>query len=227
MPPTQTIFPFPSSRSEALAAFTNSGIAWLPGKKKTGAPLPERRSVYDRLIPDLVAPAAPATAPAAAFLLGLRPFGPFFSRERGPAAAGLRRVRIVDLEAAALKRIVEVDRGAVEILMAAHVDDHLDALRFEHEVVRRRRLVRDLHTVRHARAAAARDEDSDALERASLLLHDLLDLGRGLVAQGDHCGLFLRFDRFGAGAIALGQSNIRALCLDAPTPKAVQSIQPQ
>ena len=67
-----------------------------------------------------VAPAAPAAAAALAL-------GTFLRREGRAASAAFDRVRVVDPEAATLERVVEVDRRAIQVLVAAHVDDHLHA----------------------------------------------------------------------------------------------------
>src|SRR5262249_25762141 len=108
------------------------------------------------------------------------------TRHSGATSASRPRAGILDLEAPALERVVEVDRAALELLMASQIHDHLHAFRVEHEVVRRGRLVRDLHSVLEARTPASRDEHADPLERASVLLHDGLDLSSCLVAQLHH-----------------------------------------
>src|SRR5882672_10290755 len=133
--------------------------------------------------PLVAAATSAATATASALSLVLAAFG---GGEGVAASAALGSVRIVDLEAAARQRIVEVDGSAVQVFNARQIDDDLHAEDLEHLVLGRDRLVLDLHAVRKPRAAAARDEDAHALICAAVLLHDGLDLGSRFLAQRYH-----------------------------------------
>src|SRR6267378_169206 len=138
--------------------------------------------------PLVAAATSAATATASALSLVLAAFG---GGEGVAASAALGGVRIVDLEAAARQRIVEVDGSALQVFNARQIDDDLHAEDLEHLVLGRDRLVLDLHAVRKPRAAAARDEDAHALICAAVLLHDGLDLGSRFLAQRYHAWEFL------------------------------------
>ena len=62
--------------------------------------------------------------------------GPRASVERLAAPAGRVRVRVPDLESLAVEPVVEVDRGAVEVLQARRIHDDRDALALEGRIVR-------------------------------------------------------------------------------------------
>src|SRR5215470_17628191 len=108
--------------------------------------------------------------------------------ERVAAAAGGRRVGVLDGEPAAHEVFLVVDLGALEVPHAHGVDDDLDAVRLEHLVLVGR-LVQH-HAVAEARAAAALYVDPQpALGDVLLLLvEDALDLRAGRGSQIDHFG---------------------------------------
>src|SRR3954452_5593647 len=75
-------------------------------------------------------------------------------RARRTAAAGGRRVRVLDGEAAAGHRVDEIDLGALEIPDADRVDEQLHTVRFEHLVAGALAVFFDHQAVLEARAAA-------------------------------------------------------------------------
>src|SRR5256885_11838237 len=83
-------------------------------------------------------------------------------RERRPAAAGGRRVRVLDGEAAAGDGVHEVDLGALEIADADRINEQLHAVRLEHLVARALSVFFDHQAVLEARAAAALHEHAKA-----------------------------------------------------------------
>src|SRR5689334_23162388 len=61
--------------------------------------------------------------------------------ERRPAAAGVRGLRVGELEAAAVQAADEVDLGPAEVLRADRVDEHANAVVLEDLVALARRVV--------------------------------------------------------------------------------------
>ena len=106
--------------------------------------------------------------------------------EGGATPAGRLHVRVVDREARAHEGVDEVDLGADEVRGAERVDDDADAVHL-HLVVPVLRATVEAERVLKARAASALHGDSkDADIAFRLLRHQLLDLGGGVLGNGDH-----------------------------------------
>src|SRR6266446_25888 len=95
-------------------------------------------------------------------------------RERRAAAAGVRGLRVRELEAAAVQARHEVDLGAGEVLGAARIDQDPDPVVLEHLVVLPRLLV-EAELVAEPRAPAPHHRDPERVRlRESLLRPHLL-----------------------------------------------------
>src|SRR3989442_6904420 len=95
-------------------------------------------------------------------------------RERRAAAAGVRGLRVRELEAAAVEARDEVDLGAGEVLGAARIDQDPDPVVLEHLVVLPRLLV-EAELVAEPRAPAPHHRDPERVRlRESLLRPHLL-----------------------------------------------------
>src|SRR4029079_14050123 len=110
-------------------------------------------------------------------------FAAFGGGEGVAASTALGGIGVVDLEPCAAPRIVEIDGGALQILVAGEVHDHLHAVRLDNLVLGRGGLIADFHSVAETGTAAPRDEHADTLIGAAVLLHDGLDLGSRFFAQ--------------------------------------------
>src|SRR5579859_5263900 len=86
-------------------------------------------------------------------------FGAILRGERAAAAAGAGRVRVVDLEAAAHHVLHIVHGGAVNVVDAHRVHDHLDSMAVEDNVFLLHAVI-DGHAVVEPGASAARHEDT-------------------------------------------------------------------
>src|SRR5436190_24090858 len=102
--------------------------------------------------------------------------GALVDRERGPAAAGRRRVRILDRKAAARDGVDEVDLCAIQIADADRIDEQLYAVRLEHLVARPLAVFLDHQAVLETRAAAALHEHAKAAARLVFFGEQLVDL---------------------------------------------------
>jgi hypothetical protein len=109
--------------------------------------------------------------------------------EAVPAAARAGGVRVVDLEARLLERLDEVDRRALEVLLAGRVDDHADAVELGLAVALGRAAV-EAQRVLEAAAAPAADRHAQHLGLAGRLLrHQRPHLDGGALRQRQRGGL--------------------------------------
>ena len=92
------------------------------------------------------------------------------------AAAGRRRLRILDREAAAGDRVDEVDLGALEVPDADRIDEQLHAVRLEHLVARALAVFLDHQAVLEAGAAAALHEHAQPAAAFVFFDEQLVDL---------------------------------------------------
>jgi len=106
--------------------------------------------------------------------------------ERRTAAAGRRRVRILDRESAAGHRVDEVDFGALQVADADRIDEQLDAVRLEYLIPGALTVFLDHQAVLEARAAAALDKYTQAAASLVFLDKQLADFGCRRFRYVDH-----------------------------------------
>src|SRR5712691_5592713 len=167
-----------SEASTAFEAFMKAlGKAlWVSeGRRRNAGPRREQPARPPREIASVVVP--PALARARAFAAGV---------ERMAAAAGGRRIRVLDREAAAHQVFLVVALRAFQVAQAHRIDDHPHPGDLD-DLVPVGGLVQN-HPVREARAAAALDVDPQAALRdvRLFLLQDPLDLLRRRSGEVDH-----------------------------------------
>src|SRR5215207_4328499 len=104
------------------------------------------------------------------------------SVERVPARAAPLRVRVVDREALLLDRVLEIDRGAIEIRHAHLVDDDLDTRVVDDRVAVEQPLV-EVELVDQPGASAGLDCHPQAEIIAPLLFEEVAYLVGGGLAQ--------------------------------------------
>src|SRR5512146_2367482 len=115
------------------------------------------------------------------------------------AAAGGRLVGVVEHEAAAQLLAHEIHLGADEEHDRLGIDEYLHALVLDH-FLERLRVLRVIHRVAHARAAAVLNAHANALIFALGVRHDLADARRRGVRKADRLGpLALGSDRYRRG----------------------------
>src|SRR5580765_1150564 len=106
--------------------------------------------------------------------------------ERRAAAAGGRRVRVLDCESAAGHRIDEVDFSALEVTNADRVDEQLHAVRLEHLIPGSLPVFLDHQAILEARTAAALHEYTKAAASPVFFNKQLADFGRRHLGYVDH-----------------------------------------
>src|SRR5712691_599927 len=171
----------PPPFSEATAAFEAFMKAlgkalWVSeGRRRNAGPRREQPARPPREIASVVVP--PALARARAFAAGV---------ERMAAAAGGRRIRVLDREAAAHQVFLVVDLRAFQVAQAHRIDDDLHSGDLD-DLVTVGGLVQH-HPVREAGAASALDVYPQPTLRdvRLLLLQDSLDLLRCRRGEVDH-----------------------------------------
>src|ERR1700694_273485 len=113
--------------------------------------------------------------------------------ERANTRAARDRVGVVHGEAAAHQAVHEIDLGALDVLRADRVDKQPYATHFT-DGVAFFSVVLEAHAIRHARASARLDEDTQPQLRVSLFLQEITQLGDRRVADADQLGVL--FDHF-------------------------------
>src|SRR4030095_1158837 len=131
--------------------------------------------------------------------------------ERGAAAAGRLRLRILDLETAAVQPVDEVDGGCLQVLRADGIDEHLEGAAVDDEV-RGAAPLRERQAVREAGAAAADHLNAQALADLVLRRHDLRYLLLRLLGHLQHGNdlLWMEWDMFDAFDVRFIRFNSRA-----------------
>src|SRR5579864_1144883 len=109
-----------------------------------------------------------------------------FDREGLAAAAGRRRVRVLDGKAAAGDGIDEVDFGAVQISDADGIDEQPDAMGFEHLIAGTLTVFLNHQAVLEARTAASLHEHSQAAPAFLLFREQLTNLRRSRFGYVNH-----------------------------------------
>src|SRR5580765_1053605 len=115
-----------------------------------------------------------------------------FGAEALSAAAGGRRVRILDREAAAGNGVDKVDFGAVQVPNADRIHEQLDAVRFEHLVARPLAVLFDHQAVLETRTAAALDEHAQAAAAFLFLGQQVVNLGCRRFGYVNHANIIAR-----------------------------------
>src|SRR6266852_6747965 len=147
------------TKAEALTARIPTGVT-TPTVRRTNSRIRRQRW--------LVAAAA-----------GLCAAGVVAGVERVAAGARVHRVRVVDREAGAHEAVDVVDLGAADVGGAEVVDHDLHAVLVDGDVLRPAHVVK-CHSVLHARAAAAADEDPERQLGVALLAKELLQAYLGV-----------------------------------------------
>ena len=107
--------------------------------------------------------------------------------DRERPGLGPQRVGVLDLEAAAVGPLHEIDRRAGEVRGAVRVHQQLEAVGLDHRVVGGALLLRhEVEAVLEALGSAARDRRAQRQVRAPLGLEQLEDLAAGGRREGDH-----------------------------------------
>lgn len=107
------------------------------------------------------------------------------------AAAGGSGARVVNLEALALKAVIEIDLAPLQILLAGRIDDKLDAIVLKVAIIRLG--VIKAHTVLKAGTAARLHKHTQQLPLGGVLGGHGKKLLCSTVAQFDHKRHFLAF----------------------------------
>src|SRR5262249_28606178 len=123
---------------------------------------------------------------------------PLLYAEGLSAAAGRRRVRVLDREAAAGDRVDEVDFRAVQVPDADRVDEKLHPVRLEDLIARTLAVFLDHQAVLEARAAAALDEHPQPAPALVFFGQQLVDLRGGHFRDINHALIIARPDCYTA-----------------------------
>src|SRR5689334_22627009 len=134
-------------------------------------------TIRSRLLDRLVPAGRRRSRSGMAGMAMTRSLGTKLCREGRTAAAGRRRVRILDREAAARDRVDEINFRAAQIADADRIDEQAHAVRFERLIAHAARLF-DHQPVLEARAAAALHEHAQAAFGFALFAEQLANLPR-------------------------------------------------